>query len=125
MMLANERVRAVLPVVDLKRANTFYEEKLGLQLFDEPGPGEAVFACGQGTQLALYQRATGSKADHTVAEFVVDNVEAVVQSLREGGVVFEKYRRQMSKALPRWARSERPGLRIPRITSWRLSRLGE
>ena len=90
-MLANARVRAVLPVVDFKRARTFYKEKLGLQLFDEPGPGEAVYACGQGTQLALYQRDTGTKADHTVAEFRVNNVKDAVQALREKGVVFEQY----------------------------------
>ena len=90
-MLANKRVRAVLPVVDFERAKAFYEEKLGLQLFDELGPGEAVYACGHGTQLALYQRNTGTKADHTVAEFVVDNIEDVVHALRERGVVIEQY----------------------------------
>lgn len=50
-----------------------------------------MFACGEGTQLYLYQRDTATKADHTVAGWKVDNIEEVVQALRERGVVFEQY----------------------------------
>ena len=88
-MLANSRVLAVLPAVDLERARRFYEEKLGLQSVDMAGG--AMFECGQGTQLALYQRETPTQADHTAAGFTVDNVEEVVRGLRARGVVFEQY----------------------------------
>tara|TARA_Y100000758_G_scaffold171096_1_gene121656 strand:- start:137 stop:502 length:366 start_codon:yes stop_codon:yes gene_type:complete len=88
-MLANSRVSAVLPVVDLGRARKFYEEKLGLQASD--APGGVMFKCGQGSQLVLYQPNTPSKADHTAAGWEVDNVEEVVKVLREKGVVFEQY----------------------------------
>ena len=88
-MLTNSRVSAVLPVVDLERAKKFYEEKLGLQAVNIPDG--VMFKCGQGTQLALYQRATPTKADHTVAGWEVDNIEDVVQTLRNGGVGFEQY----------------------------------
>ena len=47
-MLANSRVSAVLPVVDLGRARKFYEEKLGLQASD--APGGVMFKCGQDSQ---------------------------------------------------------------------------
>lgn len=67
------------------------EEKLGLQPVDMPSVGGAMFACGEGTQLYLYQRDTATKADHTVAGWKVDNIEEVVQALRERGVVFEQY----------------------------------
>ncbi len=90
-MLANSPVAAILPAVDLERAKRFYEEKLGLQPIDTPGLGGAMFACGQGTQLYLYQRDTATKADHTVAGWKVENIEEVVQALRERGVVFEQY----------------------------------
>ena len=36
-MLANSRVSAILPVVDMGRARKFFEEKLGLQASDAPG----------------------------------------------------------------------------------------
>ena len=90
-MLANYPVAAILPAVDLERAKKFYEEKLGLQPVDMPGVGGAMFACGEGTQLYLYQRDTATKADHTVAGWKVDNIEEVVQALEERGVVFEQY----------------------------------
>lgn len=90
-MLADYPVAAILPAVDLERAKKFYEEKLGLQPVDMPSVGGVMFACGEGTQLYLYQRDTATKADHTVAGWKVDNIEEVVQALRERGVVFEQY----------------------------------
>ncbi|MDH4136102.1 MAG: VOC family protein [Anaerolineae bacterium] len=90
-MLANSPVAAILPAVDLERAKKFYKEKLGLQPVDAPGPGGAMFEGGQGTGLYLYQRDTPTKADHTVAGWQVENIEEVVQALRERGVVFEQY----------------------------------
>jgi catechol 2,3-dioxygenase-like lactoylglutathione lyase family enzyme len=90
-MLANAPVAAILPAVDLERAKKFYEEKLGLQPIDAPGLGGAMFECGQGTQLYLYQRDTATKANHTVAGWKVENIEEVVRTLREREVVFEQY----------------------------------
>ena len=69
-MLTNAMVAPNLPAVDLQRARKFYEEKLGL--------------------MYVYQRAA-TKADHTVASFKVDNVEAEVKELKSKGVKFEDY----------------------------------
>ena len=90
-MLTNSPVAAILPAVDLERAEKFYKEKLGLQPIDTPDPGGAMFECGQGTQLYLYQRDTATKADHTVAGWQVENIDKVVETLGERGVVFEQY----------------------------------
>jgi len=88
-MLANSRLVAILPVVDIERARAFYEETLGLQAIDVDDG--VIYECGQGTQLALYQRDTPTKADHTVAAWEVDSIEEAVQALQEKGVVFEHY----------------------------------
>jgi len=89
-MLTDYMVAPTLPVVDLERALRFYEEKLGLKVAQrDPSPG-AMLQCGKGTMLYLYQRAA-TKADHTVAAFNVDDVEAVVKELKSKGVVFEEY----------------------------------
>jgi catechol 2,3-dioxygenase-like lactoylglutathione lyase family enzyme len=89
-MLSKATVTPTLPVVDLKRARKFYEEKLGLKVVKEdPSPAITVEA-GKGTRLYIYQRGA-TKADHTVAEFTVDNVEAEVKGLKEKGVKFEEY----------------------------------
>jgi predicted enzyme related to lactoylglutathione lyase len=81
-MLSNSMVAPTLPAVDLKRARKFYEEKLGLKVvMEDPSPGMMLQA-GQGTMMYVYQRAA-TKADHTVAAFKVDDVEAEVKALKK------------------------------------------
>jgi len=89
-MLTNAMVAPTLPAVDIKRARKFYEEKLGLKVvMEDPSPG-IMIQCGQGTMLYVYQRAA-TKADHTVASFKVDDLEAEVKELKAKGVKFEEY----------------------------------
>ena len=89
-MLSNAMVAPTLPAVDLKRARKFYEEKLGLKVaMEDPSPG-IMLQAGQGTMIYVYQRAA-TKADHTVASFKVDNIEAEVKALKNKGVKFEEY----------------------------------
>jgi len=89
-MLQKAEVYATLPAVDIKRARKFYEETLGLKVVrEDPSPGIQVEAAG-GTGLYIYQRGA-TKADHTVAGFVVKDVEAEVRELKARGVKFEEY----------------------------------
>ena len=89
-MLANAMVAPTLPAVDLKRARKFYEQKLGLKVvMEDPSPG-IMLQCGKGTMMYVYQRAA-TKADHTVASFAVDNIEAEVKELKAKGIKFEDY----------------------------------
>lgn len=78
-----------LPVVDLKRAEKFYQEKLGFKVTGEDQSPGATLEGGHG-RIYLYQRAP-TKADHTVVAFSVDNVESTIGELRGKGVVFEEY----------------------------------
>ena len=88
-MLKDKMVAATLPVVDMERATKFYEEKLGLKVM-QTDMGGVMFQAGGGTGLYLYRRGP-TKADHTVASFNVDNIEAEISDLRAKGVVFEEY----------------------------------
>jgi catechol 2,3-dioxygenase-like lactoylglutathione lyase family enzyme len=89
-MLSNSVVAPTLPVVDLERARKFYEEKLGLKVVrDDPSPG-LMLQGGKGTKIYLYQR-SATKADHTVASFEVENIDAEVNELIKKGVRFEEY----------------------------------
>jgi predicted enzyme related to lactoylglutathione lyase len=92
-MLANSPIRPTIPVVDLNRAKRFYETRLGLKPVpanSDNTSGMAIFECGNGTRVELYQRGP-SKADHTVATFEVSDIEEEVNILREKGVNFEEY----------------------------------
>ena len=89
-MLNKAMVAPTLPAVDLKRARKFYEEKLGLKVVMEDTSPGIMLQCGKGTMMYVYQRAA-TKADHTVASFAVDSIEAEVKELKGKGIKFEEY----------------------------------
>lgn len=89
-MLGDKKVAASLVGTDLERAKRFYTEKLGLIAIQE-APGWVVFGAGDGTVITMYERSGGSKAEHTVASFNVDDLEEEVTALRAQGVDFEEY----------------------------------
>jgi predicted enzyme related to lactoylglutathione lyase len=89
-MLTKAPVMTMIPVTDLDRARTFYEQGLGLSLKGTLPNGNVVFSC-EGSTLALYQRASPTKADHTALSFEVEDVAAEVEALSRNGVVFEEY----------------------------------
>jgi catechol 2,3-dioxygenase-like lactoylglutathione lyase family enzyme len=90
-MLSDKQVMPVLPAVDMNRAKEFYTTKLGLSVAWER-PAGMLFTAGQGTSIFIYQRAA-TKAEHTVASFLVDDIEAEMAELRKRGVKFEEYDR--------------------------------
>lgn len=90
-VLATAPVGAVLPAVDIDRAEAFYRDVLGLETTRPEGMGGYItVSAGEGTSIMVYQR-EGTKAEHTVAGFTVADVESAVRELRERGVVFEEY----------------------------------
>ena len=88
-MLGLSNVRPTIPVVDADRAKKFYTEVLGLRVIEETEEG-IIIDGGDGTRLLLYARGA-TKADHTVASFEVDDLEATMDDLRSEGVTFEDY----------------------------------
>ena len=88
-MLSEKPIVTTIPVVDIKRAKNFYEKKLELKLLEEMDEG-LFFEAGKDTQLYMYKR-DSTKADHTVASFLVDDIETEVNHLKEKGIVFEEY----------------------------------
>jgi catechol 2,3-dioxygenase-like lactoylglutathione lyase family enzyme len=92
-MLGTARLEAIVPVSDLERAISFYEEKLGLKLIgrvDIPGNEGARFEVG-GAILEMYVSVGAGQSRHTIAGFEVDDLDGTVEALRTNGVVFEEY----------------------------------
>jgi catechol 2,3-dioxygenase-like lactoylglutathione lyase family enzyme len=88
-MLEHSDVAIRLPVQDLKRARSFYAEKLGLEPV-EKRPGGLLYHCGNGS-FALFQSAGAAAGTHTQMAWEVADIEAMVAALRSRGVVFEEY----------------------------------
>jgi catechol 2,3-dioxygenase-like lactoylglutathione lyase family enzyme len=88
--LVSSQVTCILPVKDLARARRFYEDSLGLTASSDQPDDRVVYLCG-GTELALFPRDEGTKAEHTALSFRVDDVVESVHDLEARGVQFADY----------------------------------
>ena len=86
-MLKDAPVGPNIPAKDLERARGFYKEVLGLREAEGAQKGGALFDCGQGTKLFVYPR-EGATPEHTLATFVVEDIEAEMTDLENKGVEF-------------------------------------
>jgi len=73
-MLEDSKVAARIPVQDLQRARSFYEEKLGLEPSEER-PGGLLYRCRSG-EFALFESAGAASGDHTQVAWEVEDIEA-------------------------------------------------
>lgn len=89
-MLSDAPITPTIPAIDIERAKKFYGETLGLKELPGMETDSAIFECGSGTRLYVYQRPP-SHAEHTLAGFEVKNLDAEMTDLRGRGVVFEEY----------------------------------
>lgn len=93
VMLADCPFYANIPVSDLAASRAFYERVLDMPVI-RADEHEAVLRAGN-TRLTLYpfQHPTyfSDLVRHTIGTFLVTDIEARVQTLRERGVAFEEY----------------------------------
>ena len=80
----------ILPVKDMDRARTFYEVALGMEALGGKPDGKFVYRCG-GTEIALFPKPEGTKAEHTALSFKVDDIAAAIAQLKAQGVRFADY----------------------------------
>jgi catechol 2,3-dioxygenase-like lactoylglutathione lyase family enzyme len=88
-MLANYNIRTVIAAQDIERAQRWYADKLGLHPAREQAQG-LLYQVGN-SEFFLYQTSFAGTAQNTVAEWEVDDLDAVMAELRRRGVVFEEY----------------------------------
>jgi predicted enzyme related to lactoylglutathione lyase len=79
---------AVIRVADYDRAKSFYQDKIGLEVQDQDGPGMGTIEAG--TPMLMYESDLPAP-ENTVAGFLVDDVDGTVAELRNRGVIFEEY----------------------------------
>jgi catechol 2,3-dioxygenase-like lactoylglutathione lyase family enzyme len=80
----------MLPVKDLARARAFYEKGLGLEPLGQRPDGKFIYRCG-GTEVALFPKPEGTKAEHTALSFLVRDIGAEIAELKSRGVKFDDY----------------------------------
>ena len=88
-MLGKADATPMIPVKDLDRARTFYEEKLGLKSKDEWGEG--VTLKSGDTLINVYRSEFAGTNKATALTFDVDDIDKEVGELKEKGIFFEHY----------------------------------
>jgi catechol 2,3-dioxygenase-like lactoylglutathione lyase family enzyme len=89
MMLGKADATPMIPVTDLDRARTFYEDTLGLKTKDEWGEG--VTLKSGDTRVNLYRSQFAGTNKATALTFDVDDIDKEVEELKEKGIFFEQY----------------------------------
>jgi hypothetical protein len=89
-MLDDAPIYASIPAKDSERARRWYEEKLGLKPILDLGPNGLVYKTNV-TRFVVYQTPYAGTGKHTLAGWIVDDIDAAIAELRKRGVVFEEY----------------------------------
>lgn len=91
MFPEDARIMATIPAQNLSRAKQFYADRLNLvPVAEDPAHG-ALYMAGENTTFLLYETSYAGTAAHTLASFVVADIDATVAALRGWGVAFEEY----------------------------------
>ena len=90
MDLSQAPLFANIPASDLQRAMRWYEEKLGLRPLMDLAIAGQLYQTG-GVAWLIYETAAAGTGRHTVAGWVVPNLDDGMRGMRANGVVFEEY----------------------------------
>ena len=89
-MFANTEAFNGFAVPDLKAAEEFYGETLGIDV-TKGEMGDLVLNLSGGRDTFIYEKPDFVPATYTILNFVVDDVDQAVEELTEKGVEFEHY----------------------------------
>jgi catechol 2,3-dioxygenase-like lactoylglutathione lyase family enzyme len=88
-MLHSGRPHPTIPASDLPRARAWYSDKLGFTT-DEDGAAAVLYHDGHDRLFLLFSSPYAGTAQHQLAAWDVDDLEAEVAQLRARGVEFEE-----------------------------------
>lgn len=89
-MFKNTKAFSSFSVDDLKKAKWFYGETLGLKVKEVP-EGLELHLAGGGIPVFIYPSSDYHAPEHTVLNFLVDDVDKAVDELGKRGVRMEQY----------------------------------
>lgn len=90
-MLGDKDSLANVAVKDLEVAKKFYEKTLGLEQVDSEDHEVIIFKSGNSRLLVYRSQYAGTNQATAVTWMVGENVEDIVQALKDKGVSFEHY----------------------------------
>lgn len=89
-MVPYTRAFSGFSVDDLQKAKSFYSEILGLKVINNP-MGLIELETDGNNNILVYPKPNHTPATFTICNFVVENIDEVVDALHLKGVNFEQY----------------------------------
>ena len=90
MLFKNSKAFSSFSVDDLDKAKKFYGETLGLKVKDTP-EGLELHLAGATMPVFIYPSDDYHAPEHTVLNFIVDDIDAAVADLKKRGIAMEHY----------------------------------
>jgi catechol 2,3-dioxygenase-like lactoylglutathione lyase family enzyme len=90
MYLSRAKAFTSFSVPDMAKAKAFYAETLGLKVEQSP-MGLELHLGGGGLPVFIYQSTDYNAPEHTVLNFLVDDIASAIQDLGDKGVKMEIY----------------------------------
>ena len=90
MMFKDTKAFSSFSVDDIKKAKKFYAETLGLDVNEIP-EGLELHLAGGGIPVFVYPSSDYHAPEHTVLNFLVDEIDKTVDELEKRGVHMERY----------------------------------
>jgi catechol 2,3-dioxygenase-like lactoylglutathione lyase family enzyme len=90
MMFKDTKAFSSFSVDDLKKAKKFYSETLGLDVNEIP-EGLELHIAGGGIPVFIYPSSDYHAPEHTVLNFLIDDIDKIVDELEKRGVPMEHY----------------------------------
>jgi predicted enzyme related to lactoylglutathione lyase len=89
-LFANTKAFSGFAVPNLKEAEKFYGDTLGIDI-SKGEMGDLVLNLTGGRDTFIYEKPDFEPATYTILNFVVDDVDQAVDQLSQKGVKFERY----------------------------------
>lgn len=89
-MFNNTKAFSSFSVDNIAKAKQFYGDTLGINVKEVP-EGLELHLAGGGVPVFIYPSTDYKAPEHTVLNFLVDNVDAAVEKLGTLGIVMEQY----------------------------------
>jgi len=99
-LLVEPKIKAFLPTINAASSKLFYMNTVGLKLVSEDN--YALEFAGHGTSLRITTVQELNPQPFTVLGFMIEKIEAQVNSLIDKGVIFERYDSLNQDALGIW-----------------------
>jgi predicted enzyme related to lactoylglutathione lyase len=116
-MFKNTKAFCSFSVDDLGKAKDFYGKTLGLTVKETP-EGLELHLAGGGLPVFIYPSTDYHAPEHTVLNFMVDDIDKAVEDLAKRGVKLEHYDLPGMKTDAKGIFRTKPGEMGPKAIAW-------